>query len=118
MVLRKLLVNDIIMITACVKKKSLLGVIFEQKNNFFLNIQTQFGETICFLEKLLVSIFKFCAWVTFYFLRDADWPTNNFLGIYCYFPVIRLVSFDYTVVNGAGTDVLWRVFNTVKSAKK
>ena len=56
--------------------------------------------------------------VTFCFLRDADWPTNNFLGIYCYFPVIRLVSFDYTVVNGAGTDVLWRVFNTVKSAKK
>ena len=67
MVLRKLLVNDIIMITACVKQKSLLGVIFEQKNNFFFNIQTQFGETICFLEKLLVSVFKFCALGNFLF---------------------------------------------------
>ena len=61
MVARKLLENDIIMITACVKQICLLGVSFEQKNNFFSNIQTQFGETICFLEKLLVSIFKFCA---------------------------------------------------------
>ena len=61
MVARKLLENDIIMITACVKQICLLGVSFEQKNNFFSNIQTQFGETICLLEKLLVSIFKFCA---------------------------------------------------------
>ena len=61
MVARKLLENDIIMITACVKQICLLGVSFEQKNFFFSNIQTEFGETICFLEKLLVSIFKFCA---------------------------------------------------------
>ena len=27
------------------------------------------------------------------FLRAADWPTTNFLGMYCYFPVIRLVNF-------------------------
>ena len=84
MVARKLLVNDIIMITGCVKQICLLGVSFEQKNNFFL-IYKQF----------------FVLWVTYCFLRDAGWPTNNFLGIYCYFPVIRLVSFDYTVVNGA-----------------
>ena len=27
------------------------------------------------------------------FLRAADWPTVNFLGMYCYFPEIRLVNF-------------------------
>ena len=26
------------------------------------------------------------------FLRAADWPTVNFLGMYCYFPEIRLVN--------------------------
>ena len=27
------------------------------------------------------------------FCRAVDWPTANFLGMYCYFPVIRLVDF-------------------------
>ena len=29
----------------------------------------------------------------FFFLQAADWPINSFLGMYCYFPVIRLVNF-------------------------
>ena len=29
----------------------------------------------------------------FYFLRAADWPITDFLGIYCYFTVIGLVYF-------------------------
>ena len=29
----------------------------------------------------------------FFFVRAADWPTTSFLGIYCYFPVFRLVNF-------------------------
>ena len=27
------------------------------------------------------------------FLQAADWPTANFRGMYCYFPVILLVNF-------------------------
>ena len=27
------------------------------------------------------------------FCRAVDWPTVNFRGMYCYFPVIRLVNF-------------------------
>ena len=27
------------------------------------------------------------------FCRAVDWPTANFHGMYCYFPVIRLVNF-------------------------
>ena len=29
----------------------------------------------------------------FFFLRAADWPITDFLGMYCYFAVIRLVNF-------------------------
>ena len=29
-------------------------------------------------------------------LRAPDWPSTNFLGMYCYFPVIRLVNFVYS----------------------
>ena len=36
---------------------------------------------------------QFCASGNIVFLRAADWPTSNFLGMYCYFPVIRLVNF-------------------------
>ena len=118
MVAGKLLVSDIIMITACVKQICLLGVSFEQKNIFFRIYKHSLEKQFAFLKNFWCQYLNFVLSVTYCFLRDADWPTNNFLGIYCYFPVIRLVSFDYTVLNGAGTDVLWRVFNTVKSAKK
>ena len=48
---------------------------------------------IYFLEKRLLSIFKFCAWSNLlFFLRAADWPTANFLGVYCYFPKTRLAN--------------------------
>ena len=48
----------------------------------------------------LVTHFAFLKNVKFYasgnivfFVRAADWPTTNFLGMYCCFPVIRLVNF-------------------------
>ena len=78
-VAKKSLVGD--KITACVK----LGVICKVSNR-----KTLSGKTLCFLEKRLLSIFKFCASRN---LRAADWPTANFLGKYCYFPVILLVNF-------------------------
>ena len=34
----------------------------------------------------------FC-FVSFFFLRAADWPITDFLGMYCYFAVIGLVNF-------------------------
>ena len=52
------------------------------------------GETFCFLENGLLSIFQLCASSNLlFFVRAADRPTTNFLGMYCYFPVIRLVNF-------------------------
>ena len=72
-------------ITACVKQICLLGVICKVSNR-----KTLSGKTLCFLKKRLLSIFQFCASRN---LRAADWPTANFLGMYCYFPVIRLVNF-------------------------
>ena len=52
------------------------------------------GETFCFPEKRLLSILHFVLRVTycFFVLRGADWPTHNFLGMYCYITVIRLVN--------------------------
>ena len=49
---KKLLEDD--KITACVKQISLLGVIHK-----VLNRKTLSGETFCFLEKRMLSIFKF-----------------------------------------------------------
>ena len=72
-------------ITACVKQICLLGVICKVSNR-----KTLSGKTLCFLKKCLLSIFQFCASRN---LRAADWPTANFRGMYCYFPVIRLVNF-------------------------
>ena len=52
------------------------------------------GETFCFLENGLLSIFQLCASSNLlFFVRAADRLTTNFLGMYCYFPVIRLVNF-------------------------
>ena len=54
MVAKKLLVVD--KITSCVKQICLLGIICK-----VLSRKTLTGETFCFLEKCLLSIFKFCA---------------------------------------------------------
>ena len=52
------------------------------------------GETFCFLENGLLSIFQLCTSSNLlFFVRAADRPTTNSLGMYCYFPVIRLVNF-------------------------
>ena len=52
------------------------------------------GETFCFLENALLSIFQLCASSNLlFFLRAADRLITNFLGMYCYFPVTRLVNF-------------------------
>ena len=90
MVARKVLANY--KITACLKQICLLCVTCEVSIR-----KTLSGETFCFLEKRLLSICKFCASsnLLFFFLQAADWPTTNFLGMYCYFPVIRLVNFVY-----------------------
>ena len=63
-------------ITACVKQIYLLGVICKVSNR-----KTLSGETFCFLNEYLNIVF----------LRAPGWPTTNFLGTYCYFPVIRFV---------------------------
>ena len=87
----KLLVND--KTIPCVKQICRLCVISKVSDRQILS-----GETFCFHEKRLLSIFKFCAVSNFniVFLRAADWPTANsanFPGMFCYFPVIRLVKF-------------------------
>ena len=43
---------------------------------------------ICFPDKRLLSIFNFVLQATYCFLQAANWPTTNFFGRYCYFPVI------------------------------
>ena len=53
---------------------------------FLKNVCCQYLN-LCF-EKL--TGFFYCC---FFFSPAADWPTTNFLGMYCYFPVIRLVNF-------------------------
>ena len=59
----KLLVDD--KITACVKQICLLGVICKVSNR-----KTFFGETFSFLEKCLLSIFKFCALSKLFFFYE------------------------------------------------
>ena len=49
-----------------------------------------------FLKNVCYQYLHFVVGVTyccFPFLRAADWPTANVLGMYCYFTVIRLASF-------------------------
>ena len=84
MVAKKLLVDD--KIAAWFKQICLLGVRCKVSNR-----KTLSGETFFFLEKNLLSIFKFVLRMTYCFLPVADWPITNLLGMYCYFPVIRLV---------------------------
>ena len=66
LVVTKLLVDD--KITACVKQINtvcLLGVICKVSNR-----KTFFGETFSFLEKCLLSIFKFCALSKLFFFYE------------------------------------------------
>ena len=81
-VAKKLLVDD--KTTACFKQICYYMLSPEGKNIIWWNILLSW--------KRLLSIFKFRASSNLsIFLRAADWPTTNFLGMYCYFPVIRLV---------------------------
>ena len=78
---KKLLVDE--------KEICLLGVVSKVSSR-----RTLSGESFCFPEKLLLSILHFVLRVTYcFFLRGADWPKHNFLGMYCYITVIRLVNF-------------------------
>ena len=75
-----------------VSNKCLLGV-----ESNVLKRKTLSGKTICFLEKCFLLIFKFCSSSNlFFFLRATDWPSTIFLGMYCYFPVIRA---DWSIVS-------------------
>ena len=69
MVAKKLLADD--ETTAWVKQICLLGVICKVSNT-----QTWLSfETFCFLEKRLLSIFKFCAWSnSLFFLKLSQSP--------------------------------------------
>ena len=67
---KKLLVDD--KITACLKQICLLGVIWKVSNR-----KTLSGETFCFLEKCLLSIFKFDA---FCFFFSTSWLVLNQLS--------------------------------------
>ena len=70
------------------KEICLLGVVCKVSSR-----KTLSGETFCFPEERLISILHFVLLVTYcFFLRGADWPTHNFLGMYCYITVIRLVN--------------------------
>ena len=83
----KLLVDD--QITACVKEICLMGVVYKVSYR-----KTLSGEKFYFTEKRLLSMLNFCASSNLsFFLRVADWPTINFNGMNCYFPVIGLVNF-------------------------
>ena len=77
-VAKEMMVDD--EIAARVKEICLLCVVYEVSSR-----KTLSGETFCFPEKRLLSIL--------YFLRAADdWLTANFLGMYCYFPIIPMVN--------------------------
>ena len=83
---KKFLVHN--KITACAKEIVLLGVVCKVSNR-----KTLSGETFCFPEKRLLSILNFVLRLLLLFLRVADWPKTDLLGMYCYFSVIRLVNF-------------------------
>ena len=87
MVAEKLLGDD--KITACIKQICLLGVICKVSNR-----KTLSGETFCFLEKHLLSIFNFCASSNILFSYELlISPQPTFLEMYCYFPVILFFNF-------------------------
>ena len=57
------------------------------------------GETFCFLKKVCCHYYQFKFYVTHSFLRAADWSTTNFIGMYCYFPVIRFIFYRRIINN-------------------
>ena len=83
---KKLLVDD--KIAACVKEICLLDVVCKVSDGRPLS-----GETFAFLKNVCYQDYVLCLEQIIVFLRDADWPTTNFLGRYCYFSVIRLANF-------------------------
>ena len=84
---KKLLVK----ITARVKEICLVGAVCKVSNRKTICLVKQFAflENVCYQHKIL------CFEYLSVFLRAADWRTTNFLGMYCYFPIIRLVNFVY-----------------------
>ena len=84
MVAKKLLVDD--KITACFKQTCCYMLSSEEKNIIWWNILPS--------SKRLLSIFKFRASSNFFFYELLIGPQPTFLvGMWCYFPVIRLVKF-------------------------
>ena len=81
MVAKKLLVGD--KITACVKHVS-LWVLIDKRGVV---------KHFAFLKTVCCQNLNFVLLVMYFFLPVSDWPTTNFLGMYCYFPVIQLVNF-------------------------
>ena len=80
---RKLLVDE--KITACVKQMSPLGCcIFLVKHS-------------AFLKKDLHSTFKFCASSKLLFFYAVDWPTTNFLEMYCFFFSCNPISYGSVI---------------------
>ena len=49
------------------------------------------GETFCFLEKRLLSIFLCFEWANV-LLWASDWLRINFLGMYGYFPLVIFIG--------------------------
>ena len=45
----------------------------------------------------IIYYLNFLLWVNYCFLTSCayDWPITNFLGMYCYLPVIWLINFVY-----------------------
>ena len=77
--------------TACVKQICLLCVYVK-----LLIEKHCLVKHFAFLKNVGYQYLNFVLRVTYcFFLQAADWPTTNFLGMYCYFPVIRLVNFVY-----------------------
>ena len=72
MVAKKLLVDDINMVTACVKQICLLGVSFEQKNIFFRIYKHSLEKQFAFLKNFRCQYLNYMLWVTYCFLCAAD----------------------------------------------
>ena len=82
MVAKKLLVDD--KITACVKQIFLLGDIRKVSNR-----KTLSAETFCFLEKLLLPIFKFRPSSNLLAHNQLSW---NVLLFSCYLLLVNFVK--------------------------
>ena len=88
MVAKKLLGDD--KITAFAKKyvSWVLNVRFRIEKYLYCLM-----KYFAFLRSVSINIYIFCLEYLIVSLWAVDWLTTNFLGMYCYFSVIRLVSF-------------------------